>query len=211
LANFRVRYLGEQNYQTVLAEQQAYTRARSPEDPDELWVVSHPPVFTLGQAGKIEHIIAAGHIPVVRSDRGGQVTYHGPGQVVVYTLLNVKRLGLGVKALVTSLESAVIACISDLGLKAERRPGAPGVYIGPRKIAALGLRISRGYSYHGLSFNVGMDLQPFSRINPCGHVGLEVTDLAAEGVNTTTANIEQALLTELQAKLSTGTTFKRAT
>ncbi len=211
MANFSVRYLGEQNYQTVLAEQQAYTRARSPEDPDELWVVSHPPVFTLGQAGKIEHIIAAGDIPVVRSDRGGQVTYHGPGQVVVYTLLNVKRLGLGVKSLVTSLESAVIACISDLGLKAERRPGAPGVYIGPRKIAALGLRISRGYSYHGLSFNVGMDLQPFSRINPCGHVGLEVTDLAAEGVNTTTANIEQALLKELQAKLSTGTTFKRAT
>ena len=186
----------------MLAEQQQFTQGRTGKEQDELWVVSHPPVFTLGQSGKIEHVLNLGNIPLLQSDRGGQVTYHGPGQIVIYTLLNVKQRGLGGRALVSSLELAILDCLSEFGVQAELRPGAPGVYVGSQKIAALGLRISRGYSYHGLSLNVKMDLLPFSQINPCGYAGLEVTDMFCQGVEVPQDTIEQALLKHLQYRLT---------
>jgi len=205
---FVVKYLGVQDYERVFAAQQQFTRNRLAQDADELWVLAHPPVFTLGQAGKPEHVLDAGSIPLVRSDRGGQVTYHGPGQVVVYTLLNIRRLNLTVKSLVTSIEQSVIDYLGGLGLQAETRIGAPGVYVQQQKIAALGLRITRGYSYHGLSLNVAMDLAPFDRINPCGYEGLEITDLKRQGVDCTVAEVEvgltQALITRLKAGAGQG-------
>ena len=211
---FVVKYLGVQDYESVFAAQQLFTRNRVEQDPDELWVVAHPPVFTLGQAGKTEHVLDAGGIPLVRSDRGGQVTYHGPGQVVIYTLLNIRRLNLTVKSLVTSIEQSVIDYLSDLGLQAETRTGAPGVYVQQQKIAALGLRITRGYSYHGLSLNVAMDLTPFDGINPCGYEGLEITDLKRQGVDCTPAEVEvgltQALITRLKASADQGNSGRSA-
>ena len=211
---FVVKYLGVQDYESVFAAQQLFTRNRIEQDPDELWVVAHPPVFTLGQAGKTEHVLDAGLIPLVRSDRGGQVTYHGPGQVVIYTLLNIRRLNLTVKSLVTSIEQAVIDYLGNLGLQAETRIGAPGVYVKHQKIAALGLRITRGYSYHGLSLNVAMDLTPFDRINPCGYEGLEITDLKRQGVDCTPAEVEegltQALITRLEMSADRGNSGRSA-
>jgi lipoyl(octanoyl) transferase len=159
----------------------AFTDGRGPETPDELWLTEHPPVFTLGQAGKPEHLLDPGAIPVIRVDRGGQVTYHGPGQVMAYLLLDLKRRGLGVRELVERLEQAVIDLLAAHGIDAHGRRDAPGVYVGAAKIAALGLRIRHGRSYHGLSLNVAMDLEPFDRINPCGYPGLEVTQLSALG------------------------------
>ncbi len=173
----RLRRLGRVDYAACLAAMQAFTDQRDADTPDECWLVEHPPVFTLGLAGKPEHVLDAGDIPVVRCDRGGQVTYHGPGQVVLYTLLDLKRADIGVKALVTALEQAVIDLLAPLGITGERRIGAPGVYVAGAKIAALGLRVRRGCCYHGLSLNVAMDLAPFGRINPCGYAGLAVTDL----------------------------------
>lgn len=173
----RLRRLGRMDYTACLAAMQQYTDERQAHTPDQCWLVEHPPVFTLGLAGKPEHVLDAGAIPVVRCDRGGQVTYHGPGQVVLYTLLDLARAGLGIKALVTALEQAAIDLLATLGVDGQRRPGAPGVYVGGAKIAALGLRVRRGCCYHGLSFNVAMDLAPFGRINPCGHAGLAVTQL----------------------------------
>jgi lipoyl(octanoyl) transferase len=212
--DFVVKYLGIQDYESVFSAQQQFTRNRCEHDPDELWVVAHPPVFTLGQAGKTEHVLDAGGIPLVRSDRGGQVTYHGPGQVVIYTLLNIRRLNLTVKSLVTSIEQSVIDYLSDLGLQAETRTGAPGVYVQQQKIAALGLRITRGYSYHGLSLNVAMDLMPFDGINPCGYEGLEITDLKRQGVDCTPAEVEvgltQALITRLKASADQGNSGRSA-
>ena len=206
-----MKYLGVQDYESVFSAQQQFTRNRCEHDPDELWVVAHPPVFTLGQAGKTEHVLDAGGIPLVRSDRGGQVTYHGPGQVVIYTLLNIKRLNLTVKSLVTSIEQSVI---DYLGLQAETRTGAPGVYVQQQKIAALGLRITRGYSYHGLSLNVAMDLTPFDGINPCGYEGLEITDLKRQGVDCTPAEVEvgltQALITRLEMSVDRGNSGRSA-
>ena len=211
---FVVKYLGVQDYESVFAAQQLFTRNRVEQDPDELWVVAHPPVFTLGQAGKTEHILDAGGIPLVRSDRGGQVTYHGPGQVVIYTLLNIRRLNLTVKSLVTSIEQSVIDYLGDLGLQAETRIGAPGVYVQEQKISALGLRITRGYSYHGLSLNVAMDLTPFDGINPCGYEGLEITDLKRQGVDCTPAEVEvgltQALITRLEMSVDRGNSGRSA-
>lgn len=174
-----VRELGLRPYEPVWRAMQAFTDRRGPDTPDELWSVRHPPVFTLGQAGREEHVLAAGEIPVIRVDRGGQVTYHGPGQVVLYPLLDLKRLGLGVRDLVARIEQALIDVMADAGVTAERREGAPGVYVGGAKIAALGLRVRRGCSFHGLAFNIAMDLEPFARINPCGYQGLPVTQLAA--------------------------------
>jgi lipoyl(octanoyl) transferase len=173
----RLRRLGRVDYAACLATMQTFTDGRDADTPDECWLVEHPPVFTLGLAGKPEHVLDAGDIPVVRCDRGGQVTYHGPGQVVLYTLLDLKRADIGVKALVTALEQAVIDLLYALGITGERRVGAPGVYVAGAKIAALGLRVRRGCCYHGLSLNVAMDLAPFTRINPCGYAGLAVTDL----------------------------------
>lgn len=177
------RRLGRRDYGLVFDAMRAFTEARTAATSDELWAVEHPPVFTQGMAGKAEHVRAPGDIPVVQADRGGQVTYHGPGQVVVYCLLDVRRLGLGVRALVTALERSVIDLLAAHGVAARARPDAPGVYVGDAKVAALGLRIRQGRSYHGLSLNVAMDLEPFARINPCGYPGLRVTQLRDLGID----------------------------
>lgn len=176
-----IRQLGRVNYVPVWQAMQAYTDQRDGDSPDQIWCVEHPPVYTLGQAGKPEHILAAGDIPVVPVDRGGQVTYHGPGQLVVYPLLDLRRLGIGVRALVDGLEQAVIDTLREWSISGERRAGAPGVYVDGAKIMALGLRVRRGASFHGLAFNVAMDLAPYARINPCGYAGLAITQTSALG------------------------------
>ncbi|EHQ51528.1 lipoate-protein ligase B [Ectothiorhodospira sp. PHS-1] len=180
---------------------QAFTDVRDEGTTDELWQVEHPPVFTLGLNGKSEHILDAGDIPVIPVDRGGQVTYHGPGQVVIYTLLDLRRSGLGVRALVTALESAVIDYLATQGITARARPDAPGVYVDGAKIAALGLRVRRGGSYHGLAFNLDPDLSAFDRINPCGYRGLATTSLAALGVRTDWDLAAQGLTSALSRRL----------
>jgi len=154
---------------------QRFTDTRDEATPDELWVVEHDPVFTLGQAGKPEHVLAPGDIPVLQVDRGGQVTYHGPGQLVVYPLLDLRRLHIGVRDYVCRIEQAIIDTLDEWNILGQRREGAPGVYVGGAKVAALGIRVRRGCTFHGLSFNVAMDLEPFHRINPCGYQGLQVT------------------------------------
>ena len=156
---------------------QRFTDVRDESTTDELWVVEHDPVFTLGQAGKPEHVLAAGDIPVIHVDRGGQVTYHGPGQIVVYPLLDLKRRKVGVREYVHRIEQALIDTLGEWNIQAERRDGAPGVYVADAKVAALGIRVRRGCTFHGLAFNIGMDLEPFHRINPCGYQGLQVTSL----------------------------------
>ena len=172
-----VRHLGETDYLTTWQQMQAFTDSRTIDTPDELWFLQHNPVFTLGKNGKTEHVLNPADIPVVNSDRGGQVTYHGPGQLVVYTLLDIKRLNIGVRDLVTLIEQAIIELLADYHIVANARRDAPGVYVNDAKIAALGLRVRKGCCFHGLAFNVDMDLEPFSRINPCGYEGLEVTQL----------------------------------
>lgn len=181
----------------------AYTDQRNADSPDHVLLLQHRPVFTLGQAGKPEHVLLPGDIPVLQCDRGGQVTYHGPGQLVLYPLLDLQRLGLGVRALVTALEQVVLDTLAGLQVCAERRDGMPGVYVDGRKIAALGLRIRRGCSYHGLAFNVDMDLEPFARINPCGYRDLQVTDLrrCRGGRAVDIAAVQQQLLDRLQTTL----------
>jgi len=169
-----VKFLGRVDYAATFQAMQDFTASRTAETPDELWVVEHAPVYTLGQAGKPEHILRDVGIPVVKIDRGGQVTYHGPGQVVIYLLLDLHRLKIKVRELVTAIEQAVIDLLASHGVIAERRDGAPGVYVGDAKVAALGLRIRNGCSYHGVSLNVDMDLYPFTAINPCGYAGLKV-------------------------------------
>lgn len=159
-----------------------FTQLRSQHSPDELWVVEHPPVFTLGLNGDTKHILNPGPIPVIKVDRGGQVTYHGPGQIVIYLLLDLRRREMGIRALVTHMEQAVIGFLGDLDIEARAEPGAPGVYVKGHKIASLGLRVKRGCSYHGLAFNLHMDLSPFTRINPCGYQGLQVTQLHNLGI-----------------------------
>jgi lipoyl(octanoyl) transferase len=186
----------------------AFTAARGEATPDELWVCEHPPVYTLGQAGKPEHRLADNGIPLVKTDRGGQITYHGPGQVVIYLLLNLKRRSLGVRALVDCLEQSVIDFLAAQGHAATRLEGAPGVYVdrggpaGPEKIAALGLRIRRACSYHGLSLNVNMDLSPFSAINPCGYVGLPVTQTRDLGIDLAPIEAGETLLRHLERQLA---------
>lgn len=177
-AELLVRRLGVMDYEPVWRSMQDFTDARDERSPDELWVVQHPPVFTLGQAGKREHVLAAGDIPVLQVDRGGQVTYHGPGQIVMYPLLDLRRLGIGVRELVDRIESSIIETLAHHGIEGLRRPGAPGVYVADAKIAALGLRVRRGCAFHGLAFNIEMDLEPYRRINPCGFEDLAVTQLA---------------------------------
>jgi lipoyl(octanoyl) transferase len=172
------RELGLVAYEPTLQAMQDFTDARSPEDPDQLWLLQHPRVFTQGQAGKPEHVLAPGDIPVIKVDRGGQVTYHGPGQWVLYLMLDLRRRGWGVRDLVDTIERSIVLLLGEYGIDAVPRPEAPGVYVGAAKIASLGLRVRRGCSYHGLSLNVDMDLEPFGRINPCGHRGLEVTSMA---------------------------------
>ena len=160
---------------------QRFTDARTEDTPDELWLVEHDPVFTLGQAGRPEHVLAAGDIPVVHVDRGGQVTYHGPGQIVAYPLLDLRRLKLGVRDYVCRIEQAVIDTLGEWNIEGRRRDGAPGVYVNGAKVAALGIRVRRGCCFHGLAFNIAMDLEPFHRINPCGYAGLEVVAMGDLG------------------------------
>jgi len=176
--NIVVRNFGTKDYQTVWDLMSGHTNQRKSRSQDEFWFTQHLPVYTLGKAGKEDHILDAGAIPVVKSDRGGQVTYHGPGQAVVYTLLDVKRLKIGPRELVRRIESGIIEYLSDIGIQSGRKEGAPGVYVGGSKIAALGLRIRNGFSYHGLAINVDMDLEPYIRINPCGYKGQQVTQIA---------------------------------
>ena len=177
-----VRHLGQVEYERTWREMQSFTDSRSADTPDEVWYLQHAPVFTLGRNGKPEHLLDTGEIPVIQVDRGGQVTYHGPGQLVVYPLLDLTRLQLGVQSLVRILEQTVIDLLAGHGITATRRDKAPGVYVDDRKIAALGLRVRRGCCFHGLSLNVDMDLAPFSMINPCGYPGMQVTQLADLGV-----------------------------
>ncbi len=174
----RVRHLGRVEYEPTWREMQRLTDERGPESVDEIWFLEHPPVFTLGLNGRREHVLAARDIPVIHVDRGGQVTYHGPGQLVVYPLLDLKRLNLSIRELVVRLENAVIELCAGLGVEAAGRRDAPGVYVAGRKLASIGLRVRRGGTYHGIALNVVNDLEPFSRINPCGYAGLQVTRLA---------------------------------
>lgn len=173
-----VRDFGLVDYAPVWKRMARFAATAGPETREEVWLLSHKPVFTLGRAAKQEHLLAPGAVPVIQTDRGGQVTYHGPGQLVVYPLLNLRRRGMGIRQLVDLIETALIAALAEAGITAATRPGAPGVYVGEAKIAALGLRVRRGWSYHGLSLNVDMDLAPFGSINPCGFRELEVTQAA---------------------------------
>jgi lipoyl(octanoyl) transferase len=188
------RRLGRREYALVFDAMRTFTESRAVDTPDELWWVEHPPVFTQGLAGRAEHLLAPGDIPVIQVDRGGQVTFHGPGQVVAYCLLDVRRLGLGVRALVTALERSVLELLAAHGIVAHARPDAPGVYVEGAKVASLGLRIRQGRSYHGLSLNVAMDLEPFGRINPCGLPGLRVTQLRDLGIYLTPDAVAEELL-----------------
>ncbi len=189
-----VKHLGRQDYEPIWHQMQTFTDQRDQHTADELWLVEHPPVFTQGLAGKAEHILAAGNIPVIQVDRGGQVTYHGPGQIVAYPLINLRRHGIGVKSLVHGIEQAIIDTVALYGIEAKRKDHAPGVYVDGAKIASLGLRIRKACSFHGLAFNIDMDLEPFQRINPCGFSGLEVIQLAdlASGVEINA--VEQQLI-----------------
>jgi lipoyl(octanoyl) transferase len=172
------RRLGLAPYQPTWRAMERFTELRDAATPDEIWLLEHPPVFTLGMNGQREHVLSPRDIPVIQTDRGGQVTYHGPGQLVVYALVDLKRAGLGVRDLVSALERAVIGYAGELGIEARARRDAPGVYVDGRKLASVGLRIRRGASYHGIAINVSMDLEPFDRINPCGYAGLKMTQLA---------------------------------
>lgn len=201
-----VRHLGEQPYEPTWRRMQRFTEERGPETPDEIWVLSHPPVYTQGQAGLAEHILNPREIPVVQIDRGGQITYHGPGQCVIYLLIDIRRARLGVRELVTIMEDGIIRVLDEYGVRAVTRERAPGVYVDDAKIASLGLRIRRGCSYHGLAFNLDMDLTPFAGINPCGYQGLNVTqlrDLVPEAVarddlaGRTTARLAEVLIGKL--------------
>jgi len=172
-----IRHLGEVDYLQTWQKMQDFTNARDKDTADEFWFLQHPAVYTLGKNGQPEHVLNAHDVPVVKSDRGGQVTYHGPGQVVVYTLLDLSRLKIGVRELVACIESSIIATLAGYDIESSARRDAPGVYVNGAKIAALGLRVRKGCSFHGLALNVDMDLEPFSRINPCGYEGLEVTQV----------------------------------
>jgi lipoyl(octanoyl) transferase len=197
-----IRNLGLQNYESIWRDMQQFTQNRSPETMDEIWVVEHFPVYTLGLNGKREHLLNIGNIPVINSDRGGQVTYHGPGQLVIYTLLDIERLKINIRELVTLLEQAMIRTLAQQGIIAFSRADAPGVYVNDKKIGSIGLRIKKNCSYHGLSLNNDMDLRPFDHINPCGYSDLKVTQLSDLGINISTnqlaSSVIQAITTALQ-------------
>ena len=196
-----IKHLGMAEYIPTWRAMEEFTLARGPGTPDEIWFLEHPPVFTLGLAGKMEHVLAPGDIPVVHIDRGGQVTYHGPGQLVVYPLLDLKRQKLGVRELVEGLENAVIDTLALYGIEARGRRDAPGVYVGEKKICSIGIRVRRGCTYHGIAFNVHTDLEPFSRINPCGYKGLEMTQVSALGGPADVARVAGDLLPALLVRL----------
>ena len=194
---------GRVDYVPAWRAMQDFNRARDSATPDEIWLVEHPPVYTLGLAGRPEHVLAPGDIPVVRSDRGGQVTYHGPGQAIAYVMLDLRRLGIGAKELVRRLEQAAIELLSGYAIAAHRRAGMPGVYVDDAKIAAIGLRIARGCSYHGLALNVDLDLEPFRRIDPCGYPGLAATRMADHGARDKISAVQQRLAETLEQCLTT--------
>ena len=206
----QIRQLGLVDYQPVCDEMSAITDSRGPDAEDQLWFLQHHPVFTQGQAGKAEHLLFTGDIPVIQTDRGGQVTYHGPGQLVVYPLTDLNRLGWGPRQLVTALEQAIIATLAEWDIDAAARADAPGVYTKGRKIASLGLRIRKGRSFHGLALNIDMDLEPFHRINPCGYAGMEMTQMTAEtdrpvDFNEVAQRLEHHLLAQLVIPAATAT------
>lgn len=197
----KIRHLGVCDYQPVWRQMQRFTDQRTADTEDEIWFLQHLPVFTLGQAGKPSHLLDPGDIPVLQVDRGGQVTYHGPGQLIAYLLIDLRRSQLGVRALVTLMEQSVVELLARFGISAAARKQAPGVYVEARKIAALGLRVRRGCSYHGLSLNVSMDLTPFECINPCGYPGLQITQLADLGATTDLPRITMELAGILTERL----------
>lgn len=196
-----IRWLGKQDYLSCWQAMKDFTNQRNSETPDEIWLLEHHPVFTQGQNGKAEHILNAGTIPVIQTDRGGQVTYHGPGQLMVYTLIDLKRKHLNVREFVTLLENAVIAILAEYNIHAAAKLEAPGVYVDGKKICSIGLRIRRGCSYHGIAFNICMDLAPFSQINPCGFTALEMTQFSTLGGSDNTQEIGLKLATYLTKKL----------
>lgn len=188
-----VKQLGLSDYESVWQAMKDFNQTRDENTPDEIWVVEHPPVFTLGRSGKTEHILQESHIPIVKVDRGGQVTYHGPGQIVIYLLLDLHRRNLGIRKLVTLIEDCIVSLLKQYKINANSDPKAPGVYVDAKKIAALGLRVSKGRTTHGLSLNVDMDLKPFSYINPCGYEGLEVTQAKSLGIKDDIAVLSKKL------------------
>ena len=196
-----IRSLGLVAYEPTWRAMQAFTAQRDAATPDEIWLLQHPPIFTLGQAGKPEHLLQHSDIPLLNIDRGGQITYHAPGQLVAYLLIDLKRRNLGVRELVSRMEQAVIGLLDSFDVQAQRRADAPGVYVRAAKIAALGLRIRRGCSYHGLALNVDMDLTPFGWINPCGYAGLAVTQTRDLGITASLGQLEQALSQRLREAL----------
>ena len=202
MAELIVRDLGEQPYLETWEAMKSFTASRDASTPDELWLLEHPRVYTQGQAGKAEHILAPGDIPVILVDRGGQVTYHGPGQLVVYLMIDLTRHRLGIRSLVDVIEQAIVRTLAGMGVAAAPRPDAPGVYVEQAKIASLGLRVRRGCSFHGLALNLDMDMEPFRRINPCGYAGLRMTQLSehvSEPVDV--AQVEQQLAAVLRKRL----------
>jgi lipoyl(octanoyl) transferase len=204
LSTVQVHERGLRDYVPVWRDMQAYTEQRDAESADQVWLLQHPPVFTLGMNGRREHLLAPGDIPVVEVDRGGQVTYHGPGQLVAYTLLDLRRRGLGIRGLVDVLEHSVVDWLGSQGIRARARREAPGVYVDGAKVAALGLRVRRGCSYHGLALNVDMDLAPFARINPCGYEGLAVTQLRDLGIGLTVEEAGRQWLRYFCERLGSG-------
>lgn len=199
-----VRTLGEEPYLETWEAMKSFTASRDASTPDELWLLEHPRVYTQGQAGKAEHILAPGDIPVIQVDRGGQVTYHGPGQLVVYLMIDLTRHRLGIRALVDVIEQAIVRTLAGLGVSAAPRPDAPGVYVADAKIASLGLRVRRGCSFHGLALNVAMDMEPFRRINPCGYAGMAMCQVSDFVPGATVADLASTLSDELVAGLAGG-------
>jgi len=196
------------DYEPVWRAMQTFTDNRDKNTPDEIWLVEHPPVFTQGQAGRAEHVLAPGDIPVIQVDRGGQVTYHGPGQIVAYTLIDITRSEMSVRKLVRGIEEAILSVLSSYGVEAQRLAGAPGIYVDGVKIASLGLRVRRGKSFHGLALNVDMDLEPFQRINPCGFEGMQVTNLSAFA-EADYADVENRLISSLSEVLGYNDRFRQ--
>lgn len=209
IESIRIRPLTKREYNETWQAMREFTDNRTSDTSDEIWLIEHPPVYTLGQAGKPEHILNPGNIPIVKTDRGGQVTYHGPGQLVVYPLIDLRRRQLGVRELVTLLEQTIVDLLADYGITAAARPDAPGVYVNGAKICSIGLRIRRGCSYHGIAFNIAMDLKPFSGINPCGYRNLAITQLSELGGPSDLSTIAMHLVKILSTKLGyTNATFE---
>jgi lipoyl(octanoyl) transferase len=201
MAPLHLRNLGIRDYEPTWQAMRGFTETRGEDAADELWLLEHPPVYTLGLNGDIRHLVQTTELPVVKTDRGGQITWHGPGQLIAYPLIDLRRKNLGVRALVTALEGSVIGLLRQYGIVAEAKKEAPGVYVEGRKIASVGLRVRRGCSYHGLSLNVNPDLSPFAAINPCGYAGLEVTSLAELGVDARPCEVAAALAVEIMQNL----------